>query len=136
MMFQAWASEFCHDDAEERAIVIGVAQTFGQAFIAWVPVVILNVGKYAPRFHLGFSVMSGISVLQFTMIFVLRFFVQRQTKQEELQKTRAAEADVTGEQNRAYESESEASRKRAGGIEQMGEVFKVPDVHDGKHWQR
>jgi hypothetical protein len=25
------------DDMEERAIVIGVAQTFGQAFIAWVP---------------------------------------------------------------------------------------------------
>lgn len=26
-----------HKDMEERAIVIGVAQTFGQAFIAWVP---------------------------------------------------------------------------------------------------
>lgn len=33
----AWANEFCHEDAEERAIVIGVAQTFGQAFVAWVP---------------------------------------------------------------------------------------------------
>ncbi|KAF8859964.1 retrograde regulation protein 2 [Acephala macrosclerotiorum] len=44
----AWVNEICHDDAEERAIVIGVAQTFGQVFIAWVPVVILNVGKYAP----------------------------------------------------------------------------------------
>jgi len=30
-------NEICHEDAEERAIVIGVAQTFGQAFIAWVP---------------------------------------------------------------------------------------------------
>lgn len=30
-------NEICHDDAEERAIVIGVAQTLGQAFIAWVP---------------------------------------------------------------------------------------------------
>jgi ACS family pantothenate transporter-like MFS transporter len=26
-----------HDDMEERAVVIGVAQTLGQAFIAWVP---------------------------------------------------------------------------------------------------
>jgi ACS family pantothenate transporter-like MFS transporter len=33
----AWVNEICHDDAEERAIVIGVAQTLGQAFIAWVP---------------------------------------------------------------------------------------------------
>ncbi|KAL4882477.1 major facilitator superfamily domain-containing protein [Aspergillus karnatakaensis] len=33
----AWANEICHKDAEERAIVIGVAQTFGQAFVAWVP---------------------------------------------------------------------------------------------------
>lgn len=33
----AWISEICHKDAEERAIVIGVAQTFGQAFVAWVP---------------------------------------------------------------------------------------------------
>ncbi|EHY53887.1 hypothetical protein HRR81_001369 [Exophiala dermatitidis] len=73
----AWANEFCHEDAEERAIVIGVAQTFGQAFVAWVPVVILNVGKYAPRFKLGFCIMSGLSVLQFTMIFVLRYYVSR-----------------------------------------------------------
>jgi len=73
----AWCNEICHDDAEERAIVIGVAQTFGQVFIAWVPVVILNVGKYAPRFHMGFSIMAGVSVLQFGMIFVIRYFVKR-----------------------------------------------------------
>lgn len=115
--------------------MIGVAQTFGQAFIAWLPVIVLNVGKYAPRFHLGFSVMSGFSVLQFTMIFVLRFFVKRQTKQEKFEKTQASEADVTGEHNRAYESESEASGKRGDGIESSGEVFKVPEVHDGKHWR-
>lgn len=116
--------------------MIGVAQTFGQAFIAWVPVLILNVGKYAPRFHLGFSVMSGISVLQFTMIFVLRFFVKRQTRQEELQKMQAAESEVTGEHKRAYESESEASRKRGDCGEPLGEGSKVPEVHDGKHWQQ
>jgi MFS transporter, ACS family, pantothenate transporter len=33
----AWINEICHKDAEERAIVIAVAQTFGQAFVAWVP---------------------------------------------------------------------------------------------------
>ncbi|KAL5431090.1 hypothetical protein PMIN05_009738 [Paraphaeosphaeria minitans] len=52
----AWAIEVMHKDMEERAIVIGVAQRFGQAFIAWVPVLILDVGKYAPRFKMGFYI--------------------------------------------------------------------------------
>jgi ACS family pantothenate transporter-like MFS transporter len=72
-----------HADMEERAIVIGVAQTFGQAFIAWVPVLILDVSKYAPRFHLGFSVMSGISVLEFASIFLILWFVRRDERNKE-----------------------------------------------------
>lgn len=39
--------------------------------------VILNVGKYAPRFKMGFTVMSVLSVGEFTMIFVIRWFVNR-----------------------------------------------------------
>lgn len=78
----AWAIELMHKDMEERAIVIGVAQTFGQAFIAWVPVLILDVGKYAPRFHMGFSVMSGISVLQFASIFLIRYFAKWEEKKD------------------------------------------------------
>lgn len=78
----AWVNEICHDDAEERAIVIGVAQTLGQAFIAWVPVVILNVGKYAPQFKMGFTVMSVLSVGEFTMIFVIKWFVDRVRKRD------------------------------------------------------
>jgi MFS transporter, ACS family, pantothenate transporter len=80
----AWAIELIHKDMEERAIVIGVAQTFGQAFIAWVPVLILNVDKYAPRFHMGFAVMSGISVLQFASIFIIRWFGKREAEREEV----------------------------------------------------
>lgn len=34
---KAWTNEVCASDPEERAIVIGVAQTMGQAFVAWVP---------------------------------------------------------------------------------------------------
>jgi len=84
--------------------VIGVAQTIGQAFIAWVPgkltlcllgfedslelrrlingvtVVILNVGKYAPRFKMGFIVMSVLSVGEFSMIFVIRWFANREKR--------------------------------------------------------
>ena len=78
----AWAIEVMHRDMEERAIVIGVAQTFGQAFVAWVPLLILDVGKYAPRFKLGFSVMSGISVLQFASIFIVRYLAKREARIE------------------------------------------------------
>jgi MFS transporter, ACS family, pantothenate transporter len=106
---QAWVNEFCRDDAEERAIVIGVAQTFGQAFIAWVPLLILNVGKYAPRFHLGFSVMSGISVLEFAMIFVLRYFVKREDKQRQA----ADDAATLAEDALKHEDDSAPRTKTA-----------------------
>jgi ACS family pantothenate transporter-like MFS transporter len=89
----AWAIEIMHKDMEERAIVIGVAQTFGQAFIAWVPVLILNVGKYAPRFHMGFAVMSGISVLQFASIFIIRWFGKREAERDQ-----SHESDLVGDQ--------------------------------------
>ncbi|KAF2788792.1 retrograde regulation protein 2 [Melanomma pulvis-pyrius CBS 109.77] len=88
----AWAIEIMHADMEERAIVIGVAQTFGQAFIAWVPVLILDVSKYAPRFHLGFSIMSGISVLEFGSIFLILWFVRR----DERRKVESGDEDMTG----------------------------------------
>lgn len=73
----AWVNEVCGSDAEERAVVIAVAQTMGQAFVAWVPVVVLNVGKYAPKFTLGFRVLVGISVGQWLSIWVIRWFVNR-----------------------------------------------------------
>lgn len=89
----SWAIEIMHKDMEERAIVIGVAQTFGQAFVAWVPVLILNVGKYAPRFTLGFAVMTGLSVLQFASIFIVRWFAKR-----ELSKERVDEAEAEAQE--------------------------------------
>ncbi|SPO01829.1 uncharacterized protein DNG_04502 [Cephalotrichum gorgonifer] len=90
----AWAIEIMHEDMEERAIVIGVAQTFGQAFIAWVPVLILNVGKYAPRFHLGFAVMSGISVLQASSIFLILYFSKREKRLHSGSVEAAEDADL------------------------------------------
>ncbi|KXH44129.1 carboxylesterase [Colletotrichum simmondsii] len=79
----AWAIEIMHKNMEERAIVIGVAQTLGQAFIAWVPVVILDVGKYAPSFHIGFSVMCGVSVLELSSIFIIKYFEKREKAKNE-----------------------------------------------------
>lgn len=114
--------------------MIAVAQTFGQAFVAWVPVLVLNVGKYAPRFHLGFSVMSGISVMQFAMIFVLRYFVNRQTAQEELQKHEAEAAGITENPN-IYKKGSDAS-DRGDGVESLKDTAHVTERHDGKNWQQ
>lgn len=88
----AWTIEILHKDMEERAIMIGFAQTFGQAFIAWVPVLILNVGKYAPRFKLRFCVMSGISVLEFASIFLIKDFAER----EEAKNKSEQEAGIDG----------------------------------------
>ena len=39
--------------------------------------VILNVGKYAPEFKMGFSIMCGVSVLQFCAIFLIKFVSER-----------------------------------------------------------
>ncbi|KXH64791.1 major facilitator superfamily transporter [Colletotrichum salicis] len=74
----AWAIEIMHKNMEGRAIIIGVAQTLSQALFAWVPVVILDVGKYAPSFHMGFSVMCGVSVLELSSIFLIRYFENRE----------------------------------------------------------
>lgn len=46
--------------------------------------VILNVGKYAPRFKMGFTVISVLSVGEFTMIFVIRWFVNRDKRKKAL----------------------------------------------------
>ncbi|KAK1841703.1 pantothenate [Colletotrichum chrysophilum] len=79
----AWAIEIMHKNMEERAVVIGIAQTLGQAFIAWVPVVVLDVGKYAPSFHMGFSIMCGVSVLELSSIFLIKHFEEREKAKEE-----------------------------------------------------
>ncbi|KAK1659078.1 major facilitator superfamily domain-containing protein [Colletotrichum godetiae] len=83
----AWAIEIMHKNMEERAIVIGVAETLGQAFIAWVPVVILDVDKYAPSFHMGFSVVCGVSVLKLSSIFLIRYVEKRKVTKNDQEST-------------------------------------------------
>ncbi|KAI5864744.1 MFS general substrate transporter [Durotheca rogersii] len=57
----SWANEICGADAEERAIVIGVMNSMGYAFNAWVPILTYPQVD-APRFRTGFiysTVMFG-----------------------------------------------------------------------------
>jgi hypothetical protein len=35
------------------------------------------VGKYAPKFKMGFSIMCGVSALQFSAIFLVKFVSER-----------------------------------------------------------
>lgn len=58
-------------------------------------VVVLNVGKYAPRFKLGFTVMSVISVGEFAMIFVMLFFVTRDKKKAALKNSQLTEEPIS-----------------------------------------
>ncbi|KAK8105245.1 major facilitator superfamily transporter [Apiospora kogelbergensis] len=49
----SWANEICGSDAEERAVVIGVMNSLGYAFNAWVPLLTYPQVD-APQFHKGF----------------------------------------------------------------------------------
>lgn len=44
---------------------------------------ILDVGKYAPSFHMGFSVMCGVSVLELSSIFLISYFEKREKAKTE-----------------------------------------------------
>ncbi|KAF4919181.1 Pantothenate transporter liz1 [Colletotrichum viniferum] len=98
----AWAIEIMHKNMEERAVVIGIAQTLVKLssrgsqvrhprcsrmcmFVLnrCVSVVTLDVGKYAPSFHMGFSIMCGVSVLELSRIFLIKYFEEREKAKEE-----------------------------------------------------
>ncbi|EEA22123.1 hypothetical protein EYB26_007787 [Talaromyces marneffei] len=97
----AWTNEVCASDPEERAIVIGVAQTMGQAFVAWVPILILNTSKYAPKFTMGWSILTGFSACQLAMVFVIRWFVQRDKRRaREQQQQQQEEEEFNGHHDR------------------------------------
>lgn len=49
----SWANEICGADAEERAIVIGIMNSMGYAFNAWVPLLTYPAVD-APKFRKGF----------------------------------------------------------------------------------
>lgn len=49
----SWANEICGRDAEERAVVIGVMNSLGYAFNAWVPLLTYPQVD-APQFRKGF----------------------------------------------------------------------------------
>lgn len=60
----SWLNEYFSALPDERALVLGVAQTMGATFNAWLPLLIFNTGTQAPSFKVGFAVCTVVSVVQ------------------------------------------------------------------------
>lgn len=65
-----WASEVCTNSAEQRAIVIGVMETFAFSFAAFVPLLCFNSGE-APRFLIGYKMTAVFFALEIILTLVI-----------------------------------------------------------------
>jgi hypothetical protein len=62
---------------------------------------------------LGFSIMCGISVVQFTMIFVLRYFVDRDAEKRKAALGEAVDVSVEPGQSEAQEKATDVRAREA-----------------------
>jgi ACS family pantothenate transporter-like MFS transporter len=60
----SWLNEYFGAWPDERALILGIAQTMGATFNAWLPLLIWNTGTQAPLFRIGFIVCTVAAVLQ------------------------------------------------------------------------
>lgn len=117
---QSWINETYGDRPELRAFLIGTCQTLGATFSAWVPVIIFNVGKYAPSFHKGYIVVTVLAavqvrtsyfwflqvplfltwVIQFLLVFVVKWFTLTFGRSDE----KEASADETENDASSYKA--------------------------------
>lgn len=50
--------------ADERALILGIAQAMGAAFNAWIPLLIFSTATQAPLFRVGYTTVSILGGLQ------------------------------------------------------------------------
>ncbi|KAH8649148.1 major facilitator superfamily transporter [Xylariales sp. PMI_506] len=67
--------------ADERALILGIAQALGAAFNAWVPLFIFNTGTQSPLFHVGFSTAAACGGAQLIGLLLLRHFGRKVREQ-------------------------------------------------------
>ncbi|KAH7093490.1 major facilitator superfamily transporter [Paraphoma chrysanthemicola] len=99
----SWANEICGADAEERAIVIGIMNSMGYAFNAWVPLLTYPQTD-SPRFRKGFiysvCAFAAQGVITGTIAFMQKRDAKRKAKDviedEEGARTAIATTDVQG----------------------------------------
>ena len=97
--FFAWANVVCHDDTEERAIVLASMNLFSNAANAWWSIVFYSA-NFAPRFKRGMWAMIGVSVALAAWALAIRWFQERDRK-------RADEARLKGEVDEGMEVEGD-----------------------------
>ncbi|KAK7955647.1 major facilitator superfamily transporter [Apiospora aurea] len=77
----SWANEICGRDAEERAVVIGVMNSLGYAFNAWVPLLTYPQVD-APRFRRGFVFTTVAFAAQAGITGAVAWMYRRDQKRE------------------------------------------------------
>lgn len=87
----SWANEICGADAEERAVVIGIMNSMGYAFYAWVPLLTYPQVD-APKFRKGFIYTCCAFVAQGGITALVAFMQRRDGKRKE----KESEADAEG----------------------------------------
>ncbi|CAK1356418.1 unnamed protein product [Cercospora beticola] len=75
----SWANEICGADAEERSIVLGLMNSFGYAFNAWLPLLTYPQVD-APIFRKGFIWSTCAFVAQFGITWLVWWFRRRDLK--------------------------------------------------------
>ncbi|KAK6827241.1 major facilitator superfamily transporter [Apiospora arundinis] len=88
----SWANEICGRDAEERAVVIGVMNSLGYAFNAWVPLLTYPQVD-APQFRKGFIYTTVAFAAQAGITATVAYMYKRD------QKRAAEEGKDEGEEN-------------------------------------
>jgi ACS family pantothenate transporter-like MFS transporter len=91
----SWTNEICGSDAEERAIVIGIMNSLGYAFNAWVPLLTYPQVD-SPKFTKGFIFSTVSFVAQAIITAVVAFMYKRDQKSKKNEITRDEEGIVVG----------------------------------------
>lgn len=84
----SWTNEICGADAEERAIVIGIMNSMGYAFNAWVP--LLTYPQIdSPMFRKGFIFSTAAYAAQAGITATVAFMYKRDQKRENTHRNHA-----------------------------------------------
>ncbi|KFY69758.1 hypothetical protein V499_09776 [Pseudogymnoascus sp. VKM F-103] len=76
----AWANEICAGNAEERALVIATMNTIGNAFGAWLPLLVWKTTD-APRYLIGYNWTIALDICMVAMLFVLCHYWNREQRE-------------------------------------------------------
>ncbi|KAF1842235.1 major facilitator superfamily transporter [Cucurbitaria berberidis CBS 394.84] len=80
----SWANEICGADAEERAIVIGIMNSMGYAFNAWVPLLTYPQVD-SPKFRKGFIYSVCAFIAQGLITGTIAYLQKRDAKRKDIE---------------------------------------------------